>query len=488
MIRRGWSRVVAFLRPHWTIAILVGFAAIVRVLVMVAYVPAFWYHGDSGEYILLSQDLHPHRLRPLGYPVLLSVLAPMGSFTVVVALQHLAGLALGVGVYALLRRRGLPRGVASLAAVPVLFDSLQLALEHFILTETLFTVLLVGAVGTLLWWDRPGVLACGAAGLLLAGAWFTRPVALAAAVPLVGYLVVRRIGIRPVAALVAAFAVPWAAVLLWVGDRPSTYGPGSTSLFLYGRTAMIADCERLVLPPEQRDVCPVSKPDVPGSDRADWYIWVYLGPRVYTEPPLDPVLQDFAVNVIRQQPGDYAAVVARETAPYFLPWQRFGAGYDVLNQWWTLPASVRDSGGVPVLAGPGFAPGPVEVADSPGATGLTRALHWYGTYVRSPALLNSAAVLAAAAAVLLTWFVRRRRDRHGDWSVSWPNARDAGVLAALGASLLVAQVAASMYEPRYGIATLPLFCVAGALAYSALRGATQERRPTPSPSSSSESR
>ncbi len=492
--RVTWSGLVAGLRRHWLIVSLVGVGAAIRTLVMAAYQPAFWFYGDSGQYINIATHLPDlHRYRPLGYSVMLAVLWPTGSLAVVAALQHLAGLAIAVAIYVLLLRRGVPRVVASLAAVPMLLDSLQVDLEHFILSETLFTVLLFAGLLALLWRDQPSPLTLGAAGLLLAGAWFTRPIALAAAVLLVGYLVVRRIGIRALAAFVAAFAVPWAAVLLWVGDRPSTYGPGSTSLFLYGRTAMIADCERLVLPPEQRPLCPVTTPDVPGADRADWYIWVFLDQQTIADESMAPVLQGFAVNVIKQQPGDYAAVVARETAPYFLPWQRFGIGYDVLNQWWTLPASVRDSDGVPVLASPGFAVGPVEVADSPGATSLTRALHWYGTYVRSPALLNSAAVLAAAAAVLLTWFVRRRRNRHGDWREYWPNARDAAALAGLGGSLLVAQVAVSMYEPRQGIAILPLFCVAGALAYSALRGASprnanQERRLTPSPSSSNDSR
>lgn len=456
----SWAALGGWLRRHWLIVSLVGLAAVIRILVMVAYPPAFWYFGDSGEYIDLAESIYPHPSRPLGYPLLLAALSVTGTLVVVVGAQHLAGLALGVGGYALLRRRGLPAPVASLAAVPILFDSLQIDLEHFILTETLFTALLVGAIGLLLWWQRPGVLACAVAGLLAAGAWLTRPVALGVAVLLAGYLALRRVGVRRFVAFAAAFALPVAGVLVWLDGRPSAHNSGSAGLFLYGRTAMFADCDRLDLTVEQAALCPAT-PVEERSGRADHYIWVELDPALRDDPAHDPLLRSFAMAVITQQPGDYAAVVARETAPYFLPGRDLGPEHRNLAQWWTLPASIEE-GQVPWLASAGFARDPDLAAARP-ATALSQALHWYGVHVRTPVLLNSLVVIAVVVALILA---RRRGSRPG----AWAQARDAGLLSVIAVALLVAQVATSMYEQRYGLPTLSLFATAGALAWAALRG------------------
>lgn len=474
------GRLTVLLRRHWPIAALVGAGAVIRILVMIAYAPAFWFRTDSGDYLDLSTGPYPHQYRPLGYPLLLAALRPTGSLATVAAVQHLAGLALAVGIYALLVRRGVSRGVASLAAVPLLFDSLQVDLEHFLLTETLYMVLLAAGIGVLLWYERPGRVAGTAAGLLLAGAWLTRPVALGVFVVLGAYLLARRVGWRVIAVYVVAFAVPWAALLVKAGDDPGIYGSSANSVFLFGRTAMIADCDHLELTPEERSLCPTTAVDQ-RADRADYYIWVHLSDEYRGDPAHGPVMRGFAVAVITQQPGDYLALVARESAPYFLPWQKLPSGLADIAAAYVLPASVRDTGGIPLLAGPGYTRDPLPQAASPGATGLTGVLHWYGVHVRTPAILTTLVVLAAIAALVVA---RRRRG--------WRDALDAGLLVFVGVALLVGQVATGTYEPRYGLPTVPLFCVAAGLAWQVLR----QRRPAPAqgqaepvpPSSSSESR
>jgi hypothetical protein len=253
-------------RAHVGILVLVALAALLRLAVMLAYRPAFWY-TDSSSYILASRvPLTPHYSRPLGYVLLLEVLERTNTHVAVVAVQHLLGLALGVAVYAFLRRRG---------------------------------------------------------------------------------------------------------VSGWLG---------------------------------------------------------------------------FAMAAIRQQPGDYARVVARDVAPFFLPWWPIGPDTRCLLGRWTLPETTRDP--TPYLthchadlAVGDFRPDPADSATAAPANALTRALHWYSTYVRTP-------VLAVAAVFLL---------------------------AAAGALLIVLPVMVSMYETRYAAPALPLLAMAGALAGHHLRAAYRQQ-------------
>ena len=122
-----------------------------------------------------------------------------------------------------------------------------------------------------------------------------------------------------------------------------------------------------------------------------------------------------------------------------------------------------------MLASPDFGIGPVETADSAGGNGLTAVLHWYGKYVRVPPPLITAVVLMAAVALVLAL---RRRERG---TAAWRDTRDAAMLVFTCVSLLIAQVAVTMYEPRYGLPTLPLFSLATALCWRQLRSC----RPAP---------
>ena len=130
------GRLTRLIREHRALVILIVAASVVRLLIMVAYRPALWYHGDSGSYILLAQNtLRPQATFAVGYSAFLKILQPTGTLISVVAVQHLLGLLIAVAIYALLRHRGVRRWLACLAAVPILFDALQLVLEHAILAH-----------------------------------------------------------------------------------------------------------------------------------------------------------------------------------------------------------------------------------------------------------------------------------------------------------------------------------------------------------------
>ncbi len=75
----------------------------------------------------------------------------MHSLTLVAVLQHLMGLADAVMIYALLRRNGVSKRWATIASLPVLLDGYLIEDEHLIMTEALFTFLLMVAMPLLLW-------------------------------------------------------------------------------------------------------------------------------------------------------------------------------------------------------------------------------------------------------------------------------------------------------------------------------------------------
>src|SRR5207244_7932340 len=116
-------------RRHWLFGLVLVAALVVRILTALAFRPIMWFGGDSASYLATGVRLIPDPSRVGGYGFLLWVLKPLHSFALVAAVQHLMGLAMGVLVYLLARRFGLPAWAATLATLPVLFDAYELQLE-----------------------------------------------------------------------------------------------------------------------------------------------------------------------------------------------------------------------------------------------------------------------------------------------------------------------------------------------------------------------
>jgi Dolichyl-phosphate-mannose-protein mannosyltransferase len=176
------------------LVLVLAVAAVVRVSAAIAYPPAlFW--SDSWNYLYSAFWDWPLLVipdKPLGYPLLVRVLAgPERALSLLTTAQHIAALATGVIVYALLLRLGISRLVAALAVAVVVFDSYAIALEQHVLAESLFTLALTASVYlAVVARGREGrALAAGASGLLLALAITLRPVAVAAFPIWAGYLV-----------------------------------------------------------------------------------------------------------------------------------------------------------------------------------------------------------------------------------------------------------------------------------------------------------
>ena len=111
-----------------------------------------WFN-DSYQYLQFTLGaFRPDPTRPSGYSVYLRLLEPLHSFAVVTVSQHLMGLAIGIMIYALLVHRfKVPLWIAALAAVPALYDAYQIELEHLLMADTLFALLITAAITVAMW-------------------------------------------------------------------------------------------------------------------------------------------------------------------------------------------------------------------------------------------------------------------------------------------------------------------------------------------------
>ncbi|MEH0973695.1 glycosyltransferase family 39 protein [Micromonospora sp. CPCC 205546] len=433
-----------------------------RITAMVAYLPALWFQGDSGTYLKRAGEW-PAMPARWTYPWLLKAFEWTGTVATVVALQHLAGLALGVAAYLLLRRLGGNAWLATLAAAPILLDATQVTLEQYLLTETLFTGALAVAVLLLVRRERPRALAAAGAGVAVAVAMATRPTGVVAVAALLLFLLLPWRGWRaPVAYLLGVVAL-FALAFAGIGTVRGALGLEGGK-FLYGRTAQIADCDRLDLRPGLRKLCPTQPLDQRPA-RPDWFIWNRDSPIRAAERPED--LDEFAREVLRQQPGDYLLAVASDTARYFWPTRPAPSEACLANWWRPQPAPTdwaADPDCVPRTAGPDYRWQPAPSRDVE-ANAASRFLHGYGRYgVTPPPALAGMLLIALAGAV----WPRRGRPRLG---------RIALLYAGIGLGIMVFSVATSMFDHRYGLPALAFLPIAAAVGWQRLRSAPHPAPP-----------
>ncbi|GLW07251.1 hypothetical protein Misp01_23810 [Microtetraspora sp. NBRC 13810] len=318
-------RLIAFLRRHRWFAAAFALASVLRLVAMLGYRSALWFN-DSYEYVSVAlHPFRPHPIRPNGYGWWLLAMEPFHSFGFVVFTQHVMGLATAVLIYALLHRRfGLPGWGATLAAVPVLFDAYQIQLEHLIMSDTMFTMLVVAVVTMVLWHRRMSWRVAAVVGLLLALTALTRSIGLPILALVMVFMLIKRVGWRPITALVAACAVP---VLAYMGWFASTYGnfamTNSDGPILYMRTALFADCNKMGID-ERKELelallCIIVPRDQRGASGQGFLWWDSTGQKFHVFGPgskfnvdMNANASKFAQRAILSQPGDYLYVVARD--------------------------------------------------------------------------------------------------------------------------------------------------------------------------------
>ncbi len=471
------------LQRHWLFALLVFVGVALRGITLVAYRPAIFGIADSYWYLEQSEVLGPAQLRPFGYPLFLHVMPLSLGLEIVTVAQHVLGLLAALLLYAVLVRLGVRAWLAALGAAPALLDAYVLNVEHQILAETLFHVLLAAACALLLWRRPLTPRVALAAGFLLAAGVLARSVGVVVILPaLVAGVLLAAQGRRILvgAALLATFAIPLGAYAVWFESHHDVYGLSRTSgRFLYGRVAPIVDCSRFTVPPGERVLCP----DEPLGERLDdyAYMWGYRTPVNDVVPPpgktRDEVAGIFARRVIRNQPLDYAELVVRDLVRGFTaltketgssgyrvhPWQ-FQEGFPIFYLGQTCPPPTgavraytagcerRTRRTSEVLAAYGHDRGEANEV-------LTGFLRTYQSFGYVPPLVLMACFVLALAAVLGLGRARRSGLRSAVF-----------LLAGLALSLALASAIASSFSWRYQLPQLFLLPPAAALAITALAG------------------
>jgi len=492
----GLGLVRRLLRRHALLVVLLAAGTVCRLVVLATFRPALEFLQDSYDYLLNSQHLAPGVVRPLLYPLVLHGVGLVGGLGLVPVVQHLAGLAMGVLLYAALCRAGARRWLAALGVAPLLLDGYQLDIEQFVLSETLFQSLIVVAVGCLLWHERPPAVLVAGAGLALAGAALTRDVGLVLLAGPVVLLAVRRAGWRPLAAFGAAAVVPLLAYGGWFAAVHGSFGLQRYSGIMFASRAMtVADCRQVHVPVYERSLC-VGLPPA-RRQSADWYASHPSSPLRRLRPPAglthEAVAADFARRVITAQPRAYARVVGADLAHY-LAWTRSTgrgqdpvahwqfAGHRLPTRWYRLVPPVDPyRGALPPIGGAAPAQSTLASYGLHGqrlAPQLWRAgQSWLVGYQRvaftpGPVLAACLVLSVAAGAGRVPAGLRRLR---------W----DALFLTGSGAGLLLATALSAVFQYRYLLPVLVLLPAGGALGLELLvrraqpaRGAAAGSRPS----------
>ena len=310
------------------LGILLALGVALRILFMVAYRPALLGYPDTSVYLTgATSDLFFDPLRAVGYSAFLRAVRVISSdlsFTTLV--QHGLGVATALLLYLAVRRLGAPRWAALVPAAVVLLGGDQLFFEHAILSETLFGLLVAGALYAAArvedgWWWAVGM------GLLVGLSATVRLAGLGLAPVLVAWLLLRRPRLVPALAAGAATVVVVLGYLVTAHSETGVWSLARNGAYIfYGRVAPFADCGEFTPPEGTRVLCQRSKPFHRPS--TEWYVFAGGSPAVrrFGEPQVGRPTRAgvrhvgaFARTAAVNQPLDLVEIAARDFWRYVAP-------------------------------------------------------------------------------------------------------------------------------------------------------------------------
>jgi hypothetical protein len=472
----------ALWRSHRLFTILALLSLLPRILATRAFRPALL---TADSFLYMNEAAHSTLgvIRPSGYSFFLGALEPFHSLLLVTTVQHLMGVAVAAIVYGLLRYHGLPGWCAALAAAPTLFDTRQIALESYILPDTLYCLVIMLAVALLLTRSTPRPWQCAVAGLLLAYASVLRGNGLPIVFVALAFMLIRRVGWRALAVATVAAALP---LISYATAFDMAYGQfnitSSDGLFLWSRTTSFANCAIIKPPPQLLPLCPNSETLVSVPPARSWsvarllnaptpadYLWAS---DVWWQHDADPGINSynnrlgmqFALDAIKAQPLDYLRVSARDVALVFLstdrPQTHATMTFTMTPHIAVLPAKYVG-----------------DLSDYAHTTQNTHPVQPYAYFLllyQQPVYFSGAIFFLVMMAGLVG-VIRNWRRRGGLQALPWAVAATSIALPAL--------LTQSLY--RYTIVAIPLACVAAGLAF-VRRDPEQAPEPAPAPAPAAE--
>jgi hypothetical protein len=484
------ARAFGLLRNNGLFSLAFALGAALRLVTMLGFPPAIWYGGDSVSYVNSGLHWYPGTSRESGYGVFLELLHWTHSFVVVTAVQHLAGLAMGLMIYTLLRNRyRLPAWGATLAALPVLIDPYVIQLEQEILADSVFTFLCVSALVLVLRWpdeERP-LWSLPVAALLLGISATFWPVGLPLLVILGVYMLIRWVGWEALIATVIAGALPLVVYLGWFDGRYHQLAfNDSDGVFLWSRTMTFANCAVIKPPADLRPLCPTGPPST--RQAAPFYIWeanspilkVGTGNGEFTRSR-NALGEKFAREAIEAQPLSYLHVVFDGWMLSY-SWNRPDVPSSMMASRYQFSDATQSQNALDSGVSEAAALTRVQKEYTDGHTASTREVQPfadiminYQKYLYMRGTILGLLMLIGLGGIVRSWLsggYRRRRNWGGPALFPW--------LAAL--TMEIVPAATADFSLRYVVPTIPVICITAALAFArplAAAGAEQVQAEEP---------
>jgi len=330
---------VGLVRTHWIASVVIAAGLVLRLLALVAYHPALLY-VDTLKYLYNAWPAAD----PLGYKLILKPILLFGDLGTVAVIQHLVGLAIAIAIYALLVRGvhgsgglGLPRWLGALAIAPILLDAYQIQIEQTIMPDVWFEAFVVAGLVLLLWRPEPTVGVVIGCGLILGASATIRQAGEILFLPALLYLAAatkaRRQAMRNALALILSFGIP---IVAYSGVWYARYGHFQLSDegSIAGRVAASADCATLVLPRDERPICPTPAEQARGID---WLEHNHLSPLKHFVVPAGPtrvsLLSGFDSAVESQQAVRIVGGILGDSLKLFAPTKSALPGVTPISRW-----------------------------------------------------------------------------------------------------------------------------------------------------------